>query len=236
MNSPTSDPPNSIIREHFNLPDIEPRNTNDLYNPNSSSTANFSMRPPWTPPNDSNLKWTWIEGSDPFITNGQSCNSQFEASDTESDTTVVMFNLDALNEERPEARQDQGWAKGCIPESPDSFIESLVHRVNRGRFRFELGGSSHGLSLIYSLTREAHTNVDQCHGFTNFQKEMHASPTRESQSVPAEVPVGDFSSLELLNLGAGPPSITSFVPSSPQSTYFFLFLFLVETEHILKLQ
>ena len=66
------------------------------------------MRPTWLPPNDSNLKWTWIEGSSPFIANGQSCHPQFEAFDTESDTTAVMFNLDQLNEERPEARQDQG--------------------------------------------------------------------------------------------------------------------------------
>ena len=34
-----------------------------------------------------------------------------------------------------------------IPESPDSFLESLVQRVDRGRFRFELGDSSTGPSL-----------------------------------------------------------------------------------------
>ncbi|KAF3975134.1 hypothetical protein CMV_001597 [Castanea mollissima] len=44
--------------------------------------------------------------------------------------TFIKYNLD-----RPEARQDQGWAKGCILESPDSFIESLVQRVNCWRFR-----------------------------------------------------------------------------------------------------
>lgn len=71
----------------------------------------------------------------------------------------MMFNLDQLNEERPEARQDQGWAKGCILESPDSFIESLVQRVDRGRCRFELGGSSYGPSLIDTLAGEAHLSV-----------------------------------------------------------------------------
>ena len=79
------------------------------------------MRPTWLPPNDSNLNETYMG------------HLQFEASDIESDTTAVMFNLDQLNEERPEARQDQGWAKGCIPESPNSFIESLVQRVDCGR-------------------------------------------------------------------------------------------------------
>lgn len=106
------------------------------------------MRPPWLPPSESNLKWTWIEGIGPYITNGLSHHPQIEDSNTKSDTTAVMFNLDKLHEERPEAMQEQGWAKGCILESPDSFIESLVQRVNRGRFRFELGGSSHGPTLI----------------------------------------------------------------------------------------
>lgn len=55
---------------------------------------------------------------------------------------AIMFNLDNLNENRLESMQHHGWEKGCIPESPDSFIELLVQRVNRGRFRFEMGNSS----------------------------------------------------------------------------------------------
>ena len=35
-----------------------------------------------------------------------------------------------------------------IPEYPDSYIEALVQRVNKGRFRFELGDSSNGPSLV----------------------------------------------------------------------------------------
>lgn len=50
-----------------------------------------------------------------------------------------MFNLDSLNESHLEAIQDQGWEKGYILESLDSFIETLVQWVDRGRFRFELG-------------------------------------------------------------------------------------------------
>nr|POF26510.1 hypothetical protein CFP56_40117 [Quercus suber] len=162
------------------------------------------MRPSWLPPNDSNLKWTWIEGSGPFITNGQSCHSQFEASDTKSDTTTVMFNLDKLNEDRPEVRQDQRWAKGCIPESPDS-IESLVQRVNCGRFRFELGSSSHGPSLIDPLARVAHISVEQSQDLTPPQHHVHASPTRECQPNSSEATVGELGPFELLNLGPGPP-------------------------------
>lgn len=55
-----------------------------------------------------------------------------------------MFNLDNLNVKQPEVMLKSAWARGQIPESPDSFIENLVQRVNRGRFRFELGSSING--------------------------------------------------------------------------------------------
>lgn len=72
-------------------------------------------------PVDFNLKWDWIEGNGPFITNGQSSHPQFKNSDFDSDTTATMFNLDWLNDDRPETVHDQGWAKGCTLESPDSL-------------------------------------------------------------------------------------------------------------------
>ena len=37
---------------------------------NGSHNASFSSRPPWQPPQESNLQWTWIEGNGPYITNG----------------------------------------------------------------------------------------------------------------------------------------------------------------------
>ena len=58
-----------------------------------------------------------------------------------------MFNLDSLNENRLEV-QCHGWDKGCIPESPDTYIELLVQRVNRGRFKFEFGDFSNGPRMI----------------------------------------------------------------------------------------
>ena len=66
------------------------------------ATNRFSTRPPWAPLENSNLTWAWIEGNGPFITNGQSWHQYFEASETKSDTTTVLFNLDSLNEEMPE--------------------------------------------------------------------------------------------------------------------------------------
>lgn len=39
------------------------------------------------------------------------------------------------------------WFRGQILELLDSFIESLVQKVNRGCFRFELGNSSNSPQL-----------------------------------------------------------------------------------------
>ena len=125
-----------------------------------------------------------------------------------------MFNLDQLNEERPEARQDQGWIKGCIPESPDSFIESLVQKVDHGRFRFELECSSHGPSLIDPSIGEAHLSVEQGPESTQPQQNMHPSPSFENQPNTNEVIMGELSLFELLNLRPGPPSIISSMLSS----------------------
>nr|POF07466.1 hypothetical protein CFP56_20157 [Quercus suber] len=92
---------------------------------NRNQNASFSSKPTWQPPQESSLQWTWIEGNGPYITNGQNTRPHFESSDTDSDTTTIMFNLDSLNEDKPKV-QCQGWDKGCILESPDSYIESLL--------------------------------------------------------------------------------------------------------------
>lgn len=64
-----------------------------------------------------------------------------------------MFNLDSLNESRLKAMQCHGWEKGCIFKSLDSFIESLVQRVNRGRFKFKLGDSNNRPRLLNPQTK-----------------------------------------------------------------------------------
>lgn len=64
------------------------------------------MRAPWDPPRDSSLKWTWLANFGPFITNGEVRDSQTLSSDTESDSvTVTMFNLNKLNDVKPEIIQ-----------------------------------------------------------------------------------------------------------------------------------
>ena len=159
----------------------------------NANIQSFSTRPSWKPPPESNLQWAWIEGSGPFITNGHSTNPHFVDSESESDTTAIMFNLDSLNESRPEAMQDQGWAKGCIPESPNSFIETLVQRVDRGRFRFELGDSSNGPGLLASQIGNSNSGAIQTgHQEGNSSNDI---PTEEGPNVK------DLGPFEQLTLG-----------------------------------
>ena len=52
-------------------------------------------RPPWLPPKSSALRWAWVEGDGPLITNGLLRESQLNSSETDSDSvTVTMFSLD----------------------------------------------------------------------------------------------------------------------------------------------
>ena len=168
------------------------------------------MRPSWLPHAESNLRWTWIEGNGPFITNGKSNHPQFETSDFDSDTTTIMFNLDKLNDERLEIMQEQGWAKGCIPKLPDSFVESLVQRVDRGKFRFELGSSSNGSSLTGPQNESLFTNLSH--------HSPHANPVEESQPSNIGPNVEELSPFKLLTLGPGPSTQLQELLSPTQST------------------
>ena len=156
---------------------------------NRNHNASFSSKPTWQPPQELNLQWTLIEGSGPFITIGQCTRPHFEASDTESDTTAIKSNLDSLNEDRPEV-QCQGWDKGGIPESPNSYIESLVQRVNRGRFIFELGDSSDGPRLVNP--QEEHNGPVQ------------PNPLDTTQFCNEETNERHLDPFKLLTLGPGP--------------------------------
>lgn len=103
------------------------------------------MRSLWLPPKSTALRWTWVEGADPFITNREMRDNHPTSSEIEnSSTTGTMFNLNKLNDDRLEVVRGIAWNRGQIPESPDSVIESLVQRVDRGRFRFEIGSSNNG--------------------------------------------------------------------------------------------
>ena len=59
-----------------------------------------------------------------------------------------MFNLNKLNDDRPEVVRGVAWSRGQIPKSPDYLIKSLVQRVDRGRFRFEIRRSSNRPQLL----------------------------------------------------------------------------------------
>lgn len=108
-----------------------------------------------------------------------------------------MYNLDSLNENRPEV-QCHGWDKGCIPESPDTYIESLVQRVNRGRFKFELGDSSNGPRLI---------NPQKEHNGP-IQSDQLGKPLGNTQLSSGGTNERDLGPIKLLTLGPG-PSLTN---------------------------
>lgn len=138
-----------------------------------------------------------------------------------------MFNLDSLNERRPEIVQAQTWMTGCIPESLDSFIESLVQRVNRKRFRFELGDSSNGPRLIAPQSEAAQPNADkktppeeQGLRLLNIpsQPGQHANPQETQQPTNLDHNVKDLSPFELLTLGPRPSSPVISAPSPTLST------------------
>ena len=108
-----------------------------------------------------------------------------------------MFNLDSLNENRLEV-QCHGWDKGCIPESPDTYIELLVRRVNRGRFKFEFGDFSNGPRLINPP--KEHNGPVQSYQLGN--------PLGNTQLSSEGTIERDLGPIELLTLGLG-PSLTN---------------------------
>nr|POE60195.1 hypothetical protein CFP56_25395 [Quercus suber] len=111
---------------------------------------------------------------------------------------------------------------GFILESPDSFIESLVQRVNCGRFRFELGGSSIGPSILpdQAVTNQSQNvdpncinNQEKGHGVVTTNPSPHAILSSASPDYHMEGMVSDLSPFELLTLGLGPP-----LPNTPEPT------------------
>ena len=58
----------------------------------------------------------------------------------ESDSeTVVMFNLDRINDDRPAWLRGTAWERGQIPESTDGLIDSLGIREDTDRLQAEVG-------------------------------------------------------------------------------------------------
>ena len=145
LNSPTSSPnhpPNPINSTNHNLDHT--LHTFQPFDHNPKSFATFTLRPSCALPSRSNLHWTWIGEHGLFTTNGTLRENSRSNSDTDSDETVLMFNLDRLNEGYPDWVRRDAWSRGQIPVIPNPFIDNLVQRVDRNRLRFGVGDSSTG--------------------------------------------------------------------------------------------
>nr|POF20332.1 hypothetical protein CFP56_54090 [Quercus suber] len=174
VNSPTSSNDNSSIH---------PTNTPDLNlvpeeapqgSPNEEVDPNCPFRR------------TWVDGTGPYITTGE-LNVQTDASsDTESDSEIVrMFNLDKLNEGRPEWARSNAWDVRQIPEDFDSIMQPVVNRVDRDRLRVESVNSNSGPSI---------------------RRVSEAGP---SQIMSLDTGLNSFFGSEAYGLGPGPPSPAS---------------------------
>ena len=170
------------------------------------------MRPLWLPPKSSALRWTWVKGAGPFITNEEMRDNHPTSSKTKSNlATGTMFNLNKLNDDRPEVVWGAAWSYGQIPESPDSLIESLVQRVDRGRFRFEIGSSSNGPQLLRpqalptEVVQDGNSNLTMGMGHIGTasgpNQEAYISPT-----VSLDMGLENLNIQDPLSLGLGPPS------------------------------
>ena len=64
------------------------------------------------------------------MTNGELREVTKSSSETESDSeTVVMFNLDRINDDHLVSLHGATWEQGQIPKSTKGLIDSLVSRV-----------------------------------------------------------------------------------------------------------
>ena len=85
------------------------------------------------------------------MTNGELREVTKSSSETESDSeTVVMFNLDRINDDHLVWLHGATWEQGQIPKSTKGLIDSLVSRVDRDRLQAKFGGSSNWPSICES--------------------------------------------------------------------------------------
>ena len=94
------------------------------------------------------IRWTWVNEAGPFMINGElrEISEASSATVSESDT-VVMFNLDRLNENRPDWLCGDAWERGQIPESSEGLIDNLGSRLVRDRPRVDAGCPSNESNL-----------------------------------------------------------------------------------------
>ena len=91
----------------------------------------------------------WVNGIGPSLTNRELREVTGSSLATESDSeTVVLFNLDRLNDNRQEWLRGIAWERGQIPESPDRLNNPVFNRKERVRVRAVVGSMGNGPSFI----------------------------------------------------------------------------------------
>lgn len=71
-----------------------------------------------------------------------------------------------MNEGRPEWLRRNAWDVGQVPEATDSFVQSMVNRVDRDGLRVEIGNSSSRPS-IRRTSEEGQTLLQPIIGLTH---------------------------------------------------------------------
>ena len=83
------------------------------------------------------------------MTNGEIREATGSYSATESDSeTVVLFNLDRLNDNRPKWLCGNAWERDQIPESTNGLNNHMVNSEERDRLRVAVGSVKNGPSFI----------------------------------------------------------------------------------------
>ena len=96
------------------------------------------------------------------MTNGELREISEDSSATVSESdTVIMFNLDRLNENRPDWLRGDAWERGQIPESSEGLIDNLGSRLVRDRPRVDAGRTSNGSNLNESNVLAQGQSPDQ---------------------------------------------------------------------------
>lgn len=99
--------------------------------------------------------------------------------------------------------------------------------MNYGRFRFELGGPSNGLSLLPNQTEEVQPSANELWPikhqnqncpYTKPEPNQHADSLDTTQTNNLGGRVGDLRTFELLTLGPCPPLLTSPITPPSQSS------------------
>nr|POF25750.1 hypothetical protein CFP56_56168 [Quercus suber] len=117
--------------------------------PNSSLNSNTSMHATQENHNHNSLHEMWVNGIGPFLMNGElrEATGSYLAIETDSET-VVLFNLDRRNDNRPKWLRGDAWERGQIPESLDGLNNPVVNREERDRLRVAVRNMQRGPSSI----------------------------------------------------------------------------------------